>query len=122
MSSTFTLDSLREEADRLYKPLTIPLSDGTESVLKNILRLNAKARAGVLEAIDAINKEESSVEELIANVDVIIKAVATNATKLLKDLDGDLAVSMKLIEKWTSGTQLPEAESSPESSTDTASS
>jgi hypothetical protein len=115
MSNTFTLESLREEADRVFKPLTVPLSDGTESVLRNILRLNEKARTSVLAAMEAINADETTVPQMIDHVSSIIKAVATNPAKLLKDLDGDLAVSIKLIEKWTEGTQLPEAESSPDS-------
>lgn len=115
MSNTFTLESLREEADKAFKPLVVPLSDGTESVLKNILRLNAKARTSVLDALEAINADETTVSQMIEHVESIIKAVASNPAKLLKELDGDLAVSIKLIEKWTEGTQLPEAGNSPDS-------
>jgi hypothetical protein len=122
MSNIFTLDSLREEADKQFKPLTFPLSDGTEVTLKNILRLTGKAREVTLAAIDALNGDDTGVAELASHIETIIKSVATSPAKLLKDLDGDLAVSMKLIEKWTAGTQLPEADSSPDSSTNTASS
>lgn len=122
MSNVFTLDSLREEADKEFKPFVVTLSDGTEAVLKNILRLNKKSRDAILGAIKGLSADDTTVEELAGHVTSIISGVATQPAKLLKDLDGDLAVSIKLIEKWMAGTQLPEAESSPVSSTDTASS
>jgi hypothetical protein len=122
MSNVFSLDSLREEADKQFKPLSFPLSDGTEVTLKNVLRLTGKARETVLGAIDALNADDTGVSELAKQVETIIKGVASQPAKLLKELDGDLAVSIKLIEKWTAGTQLPEADSSPDSSTSTASS
>lgn len=121
MSNLFTLDSLREEADKDFRPFVVTLSDGTEAVLKNILRLNKKAREAILEAINGLSSDDTTVEELAGHVTSIISGVSTNTSKLLKDLDGDLAVSMKLIEKWMAGTQLPEAESSPVLSTDSAS-
>lgn len=122
MSNVFTLDSLREEADKQYKPLSVSLSDGTEVALKNILRLPAKGREAILKAVDAINKDDTSVELIAKSIDSILKGVADKPAELLAELNGDLAVSISLIEKWMAGTQLPEAESSPDSSTSTASS
>lgn len=115
MSNVFTLDALREEADKQYEPLVVALSDGTESVLKNVLRLNKPTRTAILGAVDALNEGSGSYNEISENVEVIISAVATSPEKLLEDLDGDLALSIKLIERWMNGTQLPEVEPSPSS-------
>ena len=121
MSNVFSLDSLREEADRLYKPLSVTLSDGTEATLQNLFRLNKKSRTSILEAVEAIGADETSVTDLINHIETIIKGVSTHSAQLLKELDGDVAVSLKLIERWMEGTQLPEAGNSPDSSTSTAS-
>ena len=115
MSNVFTLDSLRAEADKAFKPLIVPLSDGTESVLKNILRLAKPVREEILAAVDTLNKDETTVNELSEAVEAIIALAATNPDQLLADLEGDLAVSIKLIEQWIDGTQLPEADPSPSS-------
>src|SRR5882757_7271498 len=98
--NVFTLDSLREEADKEFKPFVVTLSDGTEAVLKNILRLNKKSRDAILGAIDGLGSDDTTVAELAGHVTSIISGVSTQPVKLLKDLDGDLAVSIKLIEKW----------------------
>lgn len=129
-SNVFTLDSLREEADKEFAPFKIPLSDGTYVVLRNLLRLNQKTRETVLEAVESLNskdddKEQSSFEavaEMVATATKIIDLISdANGKKLVKEIDGDIALLIQIIKSWMSETQLGEADSSPTSSTDTAS-
>lgn len=122
MSNVFTLDSLREEVDKEFKPLVIPLSDGSEAVLRGVLRLNEKARDEILKLLDSIGKksgediddiEEDQLKVLSTSVTRILELASTKSRQLLKDLDGDVQLGMKVLETWMEATQPGEAENSP---------
>lgn len=122
MSNIFTLDSLREEVEKEFAPVTIGLSDGTEVTLRNLLRLPKKTRDAVLETLKALggvgDKDEVSsdeVDDLIDAASKILELVADQGKKLVKELDGDLALIMKVLEAWTEATQPGEARNSPDS-------
>lgn len=121
MSNVFTLDSLREEADKKFSAFKIPLSDGTEVVLRNFLRLNKATRDAVQQGITALNAEADKAEGDLDAFDKkaaaaikIIEAVAdANGKKLTKEIDGDIALLIQVINAWMGATQLGEADSSP---------
>jgi hypothetical protein len=117
-TNVFTLDALREEADKEFAPFKVPLSDGTEVTLKNLLRLNTKVREAVLGALDALNSDEDQTVEgidgLISTATKIIDLVSdANGKKLIREIDGDIALLLTVIKAWMGETQLGEAESSP---------
>lgn len=124
MSNVFTLDSLREEAEKEFAPSKIELSDGSLIVLRNILRLGKKDRELVLEALDGLNSSKDDAEEedggfevvnqLADNAEVILSLVASDSQRLLEELDGDVALMMSVIEKWMGDTQPGEASNSPD--------
>src|SRR5690606_4567017 len=78
MSNVFTLDSMREELEKQYEPIKVQLSDGSEAVLQNLLRMKKTQRDAVLEKLDELaslqQKEEagelSQVEVLTATSDL----------------------------------------------------
>lgn len=116
MSNIFSLDDLREEVEREFAPVTIELSDGTEVTLRNLLRLPKGQRRDVvdtlkvLEAVDG--SDDSDVEELLYAATSVLEIVADHGKKLTKELDGDLAVTMKVLERWMEATQPGEAKRS----------
>lgn len=121
MGNIFTLDALREEAEREFAPTTITLSDGTEVVLQNLLRLKKRDRKVVLEklkVLEAIDGTETSEEtdeiELLAETATeILELVADKGQKLLRELDGDVSIILKVLNKWMESTQPGEAQPSP---------
>jgi len=119
MGNVFTLDSLRAEVDKDFSPAKITLSDGSTVVLRNLLRLKKKDRDAVLEKLtelDKVSGEGISVDDIATAVDVIsgvLTVVADHPKELLKELDGDLQVAMKVLEVWMEATQPGEASNSP---------
>lgn len=125
MSTLFTLDSLREEADKKFAPVKIGMSDGTEVTLKNLLRLGESDRKMVTKNLAIINppedaKPEEGEDDGLSRVDELAKAgteilskVADDPRKLLKELDGDTGLIMQVLTTWMEGTQSGEAQSSP---------
>lgn len=119
MSNVFTLDSLREEVESEFAPMKLTLSDGTEVVLRSLLRLKDKERAEVLETLKSLDFKSDSeddtperVEQLTKNVARVLELVSDNGKKLLKELDGDLLLMMKVLNRWMEETQLGEAQTS----------
>lgn len=127
MSNVFTLDSLREEADKQFAPVKIGLSDGSEVTLRNLLRLGEKDRELVranIKLISASNDDESDeesseddsfkdIDEKVRLASEILAKVASDSRKLLKELDGDVGLILQVLQTWMEGTQSGEAQPSP---------
>lgn len=126
MSNMFTLDSMREELEKQYEPIKVQLSDGSEAVLQNLLRMKKTQRDAVLEKLDELaslqQKEEagelSQVEVLTATSDVIFGILelavgGDKGKKLVKELDEDLLLAQEIVAKWQEATQPGEAGNSP---------
>ena len=121
MSKMFTLDSIREEADRSFRPVVIELSDGTECVLSNLLRLPKKQRVEVtrllkkLEHMDGADQDSLDDDEVDVFLDTateVLSIVADKGKKLIAEIDGDLTVTIKVMEKWMESTSSGEASGS----------
>lgn len=121
MSNMFSLDSIREEADRSFRPVIIELSDGTECVLSNLLRLPKKDRVEVtrllkkLEHLDGAEQDSLDDDEVDVFLDTatqVLTIVGDRGKKLVAEIDGDLTVTMKVMEKWMESTQSGEASGS----------
>lgn len=124
MGNVFTLESLREEAEKKFSPVEIELPDGDVVTLRNMLRLPKNDRKKVVEKLKALEKvgedndgeeTEDEVTELVRLGNEILMLVADQGRKLVKELDGDVAVIMNLIELWMGTTQPGEAKPSPAS-------
>lgn len=124
MSNVFTLDSFREEVANEFAPLTIALSDGTETVLRNLLRLNEKTRTEILDTLKGLDlgadteDEENSTERvthLTTGISRVLELVSDKGKKLVRELDGDLLLMMKILNTWMEKSQLGEAQTSPDS-------
>lgn len=121
MSNLFTLESIREEADRSFRPVVITLSDGTECVLSNLLRLPKKQRLEVtkllkklehLEGEQSDELESDDVDVFLDTASEILSIVGDKGKKLVAEIGGDLTVTMKVMEKWMESTQSGEASGS----------
>ena len=121
MSKLFTLDSIREEADRSFRPVIIELSDGTECTLSNLLRLPKKERLEVtrllkklenMEGAEQDDLEDDEVDLFLNTATEVLTIVGDKGKKLIAEIDGDLTVTMKVMEKWMESTQSGEASGS----------
>ncbi|MGZ6053977.1 MAG: phage tail assembly protein [Isosphaeraceae bacterium] len=123
MGTLFTLDSIREEVEKEFAPVKVALSDGTEVTLRNLLRLNKDARKEVLKALkdleDIQGEDGTSVEEIELLVDsaetVLVKLAGADGEKLVKEIDGDVSMLLKIMEYWMGSSQPGEAQNSPSS-------
>ena len=110
--ATFTLDELRAEVEREFAPLTITLSDGSTATLKNLLRLPKKTRDKVVDTLKTLESKEDEDQDIDAMVDAVtsvLKMVSDNGAALVKDLDGDVTLMMRVVERWMSSTSPGEA-------------
>ena len=121
MGKLFTLDSIREEADKSFRPVVIELYDGSECTLVNLLRLPRKDRLRVTALLRKLEKMEGAEESDMEQDDVdlfldtateILTIVGDKGKKLVADIDGDLTVTMKVMEKWMDATSSGEASGS----------
>lgn len=122
MTNTFSLDSLRAEADKAFAPMQITLSDGTDVVLRNLLRLGKGAREEIstlLDHLQDLQKDEEGgldhISQMSETIEQILHLASDRGPDLLKELDGDLATAMQTLNTWMASTQAGEAENSPAS-------
>lgn len=133
MGNVFTLESLQEEIEREYAPLRFEAA-GTEFVLQSLLRIPQKDREAVVARLQTIGAttdedgEKSDAEELseadtVEAIEFVLSKVTAGrkGAGLVKVLNHDLLMLMKLLGKWTEATQPGEATGSDDSSTTTES-
>ena len=127
MTNSYKLDDLRRDLDQQYQPLIIEVGR-QQYPLRNILRMGQSDRTEIREALieirSLLDDEEAGVDLLTPLANRIIeKAVADGkGPALVEHLNGDVAMSMRIINLWTEATHPGEASGSPDSSTSTASS
>lgn len=119
MTNTFTLDNLRAEVEKQYAPVVIGLSDSTEVTLNNLLRLPRKTREAVLKLLHDVEDAGSNVDddESTENIELLVDAASQIlllvsdrfGPQLVKELDGDLTLTMKVLERWMEATRVGEA-------------
>lgn len=120
MSNVFTLDSLREEVEKKFTPVKITLSDGSDVLLRSVLRLDKDARKAVVKALEEVNgledTEESpeAYEAVVEGISRIFNSIADKPQKLLREIDNaDIQVKLhmmtKILSLWVKETQLGEA-------------
>lgn len=125
--ATFSLDDIRAAADAKYGSLDIPLSEKQGDVVRllNPLRMSEDQRKELQRIQDKLNEagdksdseeaSEDAIAEQTALINEMLLAVAENkqaGQKLIDALNGDLAMTMVVFEKYTEGTQLGEASAS----------
>ena len=121
MGNVFTLDSLREEVEKEFAPVEITVSDGTTVVLRNLLRLPKKQREAALaklKELEAAEESEDDTDKFGTLADIaaeILALVADDARQLVKDIEGDVGLTMKVLSVWMGSSQPGEAQPSPAS-------
>ena len=97
MGNKFTLDSLREEVECEFAPVEIDLSDGTTVTLRHLLRLPKNTREKVIDTLKVLETKEGDdpdVDVMIDAATAVLKLVADQGAKLVKELDGDVTLTM----------------------------
>ena len=127
MSNVFNLDAMREDVEKSYAPFEIELSNGKTVVLRNILRVPKNRREEVYELLDELSAlqkldtDESGdsglmVTEKSARLALqIFPLVADDpelGLKLVKSIEDDLALTLRVFAAWMEGTQAGEAKGS----------
>lgn len=115
MSNVFSLDQLREEVEREFAPFVIELSDGSKVTLRNLIRLGANDRKRAAELLDELANSSTADEDLITLVEGALSIIADRGNKLVKEINGDLSLALKVLGEWAKATQSGEAENSPAS-------
>lgn len=124
MNNIFTLDSLREETKRKFEPFVVRLADGSDVVLRSVLRLAKADREAVSAALsdfqdlDTESEDDSTLELAVEAISKVFNLIADKPAKLLRELDGDdllfkLSMMSDLLMRWAQETQLGEAKNSP---------
>lgn len=121
MGNVFTLDSLREEVEREFAPVEIGLSDGSTVTLRNLIRLPKKQREAALAKLKDLEDAEDSEGQTdkfgaLAEAALgVLAIVADDGGQLVKELDGDVGLTMKVLNVWMGASQPGEAQPSPAS-------
>lgn len=114
----FTLDDIREAAEKKYGSYDIEIAEGEEVSLLNPMRMSKAKRAelGALQkrlsalgeseedALEGVD-EESVIDEMLT----LVAASPVQAKKLLKALNGDLAMKVTIFNQYGEQTQAGEA-------------
>lgn len=119
--ATFTLDQLKADVEKNYATLSIEIGDDDKIDLRNLLRIPSEARDKITDKLDELekiqdNEEISQTEMLSRTTDIAREVLSLAAGKrgddLLAVIDGDDALLMEIMSKWTEKTELGEAEHS----------
>lgn len=114
------VSDLQAEAAAKYTDLPLELDDGSVIQLRNLLRLDDKARKTaqvLLDSLDSKDDAQKAKLDQLSHQERVLRdlflLVADKPDVLAPLLDGwDLAMRMHVLETWTESTQLPEAERS----------
>lgn len=113
----FTLDDIREAAEKKYGSFDIDLGDGEVSLL-NPMRMNKEKRRELmalqgrlseLSKADESDLEDVDEESLIGDILTLVCSSPAQAKKLLKALDGDMAMKIEVFNMYGEFTQAGEA-------------
>lgn len=119
--ATFTLDQLKADVEKNYATLSIEVGEDDKIDLRNLLRIPSEARDKITDKLDELEKlqddEEISQTEMLSRTTAIASEVLSLAAgkrgdDLLAVIDGDDALLMEIMSKWTEKTELGEAEPS----------
>ena len=109
---------LRREAEEKYTDLEIELDGGGVIRMRNLLRLDDKARHSAQVLINSLDdKEEGKGFDALAHQEKVLRdlflLVADDVDVMKRENDGwDLPLKLRILEAWTERTQTGEASSS----------
>lgn len=111
----FTVDSIRERANKEYASTDIELDDESIVVLLNPLRLTKAKRKKLMsiqDTLDEEGEEEKDQEDVLADAIRLIAETKEQAEALLEEFGGDLASLATIFSLYTESTQAGEASAS----------
>lgn len=116
MTNNFSLDDIREAADKKYGSTFITVA-GEDVELVNVLRLSKDKRnelSAIQESADKAEEggEDVDIEEVLAKSLRLVAKSSAQADRLINAIDGDLALLSQVFEVYSSETNLGEASGS----------
>lgn len=106
MSKNFTLDDIRTAAEKKFGSTVIEIDSERSVELLNVLRLPKSKR----DELQSLSKDdETKGEEQVTKILYLVAKTKGAADLLLKELDGDLAALVTIVEKHMEDTQAGEA-------------
>lgn len=110
----FTVDSIREKANKEYASTEIELEDKSVVVLLNPLRLTKAKRKKLMSIQDTLDEDEEAKdqEDVLADAIRLIAESSDQADALLEEFGGDLASLATIFSLYTESTQAGEASAS----------
>jgi hypothetical protein len=126
MSNVFTLDSMRSEIEREFAPCQIELAEGKTVTLRNLLRVPKTNRELIYALLDELSEIQKADDdkglvstEKSAQIALQIFPLVADSEKLgrqlVESIEDDLALTLRVFSRWMDGTQVGEAEGSPNS-------
>jgi hypothetical protein len=118
--ATFTLDSIRDAAEKKYGSTDIDLGDDNIVRLLNPLRLPKEKRKALMSIQDRLDTEEKEGEEkeevdqeaVLADAIRLVAEDSKQAEKLLKVVGDDMAMLAEIFSTYTGEAQVGEASAS----------
>lgn len=115
-SKSFTLDDIREAAEKKYGATTFPDVPGGEVRLVNVLRLS-KDKRDALKAVQKRAKEHGDDEDFDVAATYresieIVAETAEQASRLIEEFGEDLGALATIFNLYTSETEMGEASAS----------
>jgi hypothetical protein len=108
----FTLDDIRDAAEAKYGATEIQLDANTTVRLLNPLRLPKVKRDELTSIQDRLEEDGVDQEQVLTDAIRLVAETKGQADKLLKAVNGDLAVLAQIFETYGKGTQVGEASAS----------
>lgn len=108
MATTFSLDSLREAADKEYAGLTLELGADKTVELKNPLRLTKEERKQFENLTDSKKSKDLTAEQVFEGIWEVLAGKA-GSKDLIEALGDDTALHATLLKQVTNGVELGEA-------------
>lgn len=110
----FTLDDIREAAEKKYGSFDIELPDGETVSLLNPMRMDKAKRkelGALQERLNALSESEESVDEesVVEEMLTLVAASPAQAKRLLKALGDDMAMKITVFNQYGESTQAGEA-------------
>lgn len=107
--NTFTLDDLKASAAKKYASVFIDIGGDSPIEMLNALRLSQGNRTRLKDLQERLDDEGADHNSLLDEFFELVCATAGQAKALTKAVDGDLAVKMEIVKKYSGETEAGEA-------------
>lgn len=109
--ATFTLEDIQSAADEKYGPTVVEYKGGS-ATFRTPIRMSKDERAQLVELHEAMNEEGADQEKLVEDMLRLTATKESEAEELIRQVGGDLAVLISILESYLGESQVGEASAS----------